>query len=184
MLQEGEIQKLVARAQSGRSDSISGIYEVFKDRIYRFFLFRSENRETAEDLTQSVFLEMIRSLPRYKEQSNAKFSTWLFQIARFRLIDYYRKARKKVNLDDLEGERHPSLTTEPEEVAIDTRYEAARKILKELPEKYQTVIHLTIIEEFSLAETAKIMSITIINVRVLKFRALKKIRLIMEQDEK
>jgi len=69
-----ELGVLVAQAQSGNQASLAEIFERLHDRIFRFFSFRTAQTEEAEDLTQTVFLEMIQALPRYKVQTDAKFT--------------------------------------------------------------------------------------------------------------
>lgn len=166
-----DIQKLVRSAQTGDSESIAELFRLFSDRIFRFVRFRVGDVATAEDLAQTVFVEMIRSLPRYKEQRNAKFSTWLFQIARFRLIDHYRSRRNTVSLDhDVpDGTEPPAPVMNEERVIID-------RALALLPERYQTVLHLTFREDLNDKEIAHSMRIGKINVRVLRHRALRALR--------
>lgn len=168
---DSEIADLVSRAQSGNTASLSQLFERLVDRIYRFFAIRTSDREVAEDLTQTVFLEMIRSLPRYKVRGSTKFTTWLFQIARFRLIDHYRRQRPSVPIEAAPEPSHEPLA-EVDPFAAD-RLKAA---LQTLPERYQTVLHLRFREGCSSAEIAAIMQTSTLNVRVIQFRALRALR--------
>lgn len=171
------IQDLVRNAQTGDSESIAELFRLFSDRIFRFVRYRVGDVATAEDLTQTVFVEMIRSLPRYKEQKNAKFSTWLFQIARFRLIDHYRSRRNTVSLDhDVPDGTEPQAPVIHEESALIDR------ALAHLPERYQTVLHLTFHEDLDDKEIATILRIGKINVRVLRHRALRALRAYMNDN--
>lgn len=178
---EEAIQNLVYSAKEGETESVGQLYEHFSQRIYRFIAYRVTTREEAEDLTQEVFLEMIRSLPRYREQKGAKFSTWLFQIARFTLIDHYRTKRRTVPIETVADEGNVLLRTDPAEVNLDVRAETVRQKMRELPEKYQTVLHLSFVEEMNSREIAKAMSVSVISVRVWKHRALKKLSSMISQ---
>lgn len=175
MDQDQQIAELVARAQSGDEGSVSRLFELLSNRIFRFFSIRTSDRETAEDLTQTVFLEMIQALPRYKVQHGAKFTTWLFQLARFRLIDHYRKRRSQVPLDDA-----PEVMTEPLAETDPITAGRVETALRQLPEKYQTVLHLKFREDLSAAEIARVIHTTALNVRVIQFRALKALRRYIE----
>lgn len=169
--QSVEIAALVEKAKNGDREAIAQIFERLQNRIYRYCLMRTSDRATAEDLVQTTFLEMIRALPRYKVQSDAKFTTWLFQIARFRLIDHYRQQGRTVALEDapeIVAESAP--TRDPFQ---DAQVEAA---LKTLPEKYQTILHLRYREDFETAEIAAAMKISSLNVRVLQHRALQALK--------
>ncbi|MFA6908841.1 MAG: sigma-70 family RNA polymerase sigma factor [Patescibacteria group bacterium] len=172
MTSEEEIQEIVASAQSGDEASVARLFELFSERVFRYLRARVADRHTAEDLTQTVFLEMIQALKRYKQQK-AKFSTWLFQIARFRLIDHYRKAPPPLPFDESLFE-HPSLIVDAQvDVVWPSRMDAA---LAKLPERYQTVLHLRFREELTHEEVARSMRLTTLHVRVLQSRALKALR--------
>lgn len=173
MRTEEEIQRIIASAQSGDQDSIAELFTMFVDRIYRFLRGRLSDEQTAEDITQTVFLEMIQSLPRYIPQQNAKFSTWLFQIARFRLIDHYRQHRETVSLDEGQLPDHPNLRVDAIINDVPAGLDAA---LARLPERYQTVLHLRYREELPLNEIARVINVSVVNVRVIHFRALRALR--------
>lgn len=173
---EQDIREVVREAQAGDSGSAGKLFDLFADRVFRFFRVRVSDVETAEDLTQTTFLEMIRSLKRYTEHTDAKFSTWLFQIARFRLIDHYRAKRPQVALEDVAESSHPSLVRDPEPFEFST----IDRVFPLLPERYQTVLHLRFREDLAPEEVARIMGTTTINVRVLQHRALKHLRKLLE----
>lgn len=170
-----DIPQLVARAQAGSEDSLSQLFDTFSNRIYRFFILRTSNKEIAEDLTQTVFLEMIQALPRYKQQTGAKFSTWLFQIARFRLIDHYRKQRPQVALEDA-----PEPSHEPLSNVDPLSTQQIERSLNQLPERYRTVLHLRFREELTTTEIAQVLKTTPLNVRVIQYRALRALRQLLE----
>jgi RNA polymerase sigma-70 factor (ECF subfamily) len=176
MEHDESLRKLVRQAQNGDSDCAGQLFDLLADRVFRYFAHRTPTREVAEDLTQVVFLEMIQALPRYKEQVNAKFTTWLFQIAHFRLIDYYRRQRVEPGLDEV---AEPAVEARESDPIVHDRLQAA---LGKLPEQYATVLHLRFQQDLSAAEAAQIMGTTAMNVRVLQHRALKALRKILPAE--
>jgi len=179
---EQEIQQLVRKAKSGDSESFGKLYDIFQPRIYRYFYFRTSPRETAEDLTQTVFLEMIRSLDRYIMRESARFSTWLFQIAHHRLIDHYRKNKISISIDALNENTYKELQIQPSEPLFDTRHERVVQLFMKLPPRYKEVLRMTLVDGLDTAEVAKLLGTTPLHVRVLKFRGIKKLKALADQS--
>jgi RNA polymerase sigma-70 factor (ECF subfamily) len=77
------------------------LFEIIVNRyeigIQRYIYNLVRNSETSEDLTQEVFISAYNKL--YTFNKEYKFSTWLFQIAKNKTIDYIRKNKKKVELE-------------------------------------------------------------------------------------
>ena len=93
-INESEIQDLIKRIQEGKSELFGQIFNIFADRIFRFAYLKTGDRETAKDLVSEVFLGAFQSINRYKRQSNAKFSTWLFSIAHKKIVNFYRQQKR------------------------------------------------------------------------------------------
>lgn len=179
---KNKIHWLVEKAQSGDESSFSELFELYHRSVHRFLAYRVGSPEDAEDLTQTVFLEMVRSLPRFRVRNNVSFSSWVFRIARNRLIDYYRQRKSTLDIDSLNPGEHPSLQSEAGEPELDTRIRLIRQHMRRLPETYQTILQLTLVEDLDLREVASIMDISVLHARVLKHRALKKIRAMMPDN--
>jgi RNA polymerase sigma-70 factor (ECF subfamily) len=94
-------QALVRSASAADPAAIGELYRRFGQPVYRYFYMRVRDRHTAEDLAGDVFLKVIEALPRYVDRGRP-FAAWVFRIARFRIIDYYRqtKAVPQAIIDD------------------------------------------------------------------------------------
>lgn len=170
-----ELNKLAARTQNGDEQAFGQIFDVLSDRIYKFLAFRVKNPADAQDLTSQVFLEAWQSLPRYNPSRS--FLPWVFSIARYKLIDHYRKFRSTVSLDavmDLAGDT--DIQVEAEKNADVVRVLQA---LDRLPELYQTVLKLKFVEELEYSEIAEITGKTENSLRVIVKRGLDKLRQIL-----
>lgn len=179
---EDRVQNLVERARGGEHQAITALFELLSDRIFRYIRLRVSEKETAEDLTQTVFVEMLQSLRRYKGRTDAKFSTWLFQIARFRLIDHYRRQRPLQSIDETPESAHPGMVVDPEELPhTDDRVDAA---LRQLPEKWQTLLHLRFREDLTTREISRVLRTSELNVRVMQHRALRALRALLNEERK
>jgi RNA polymerase sigma-70 factor (ECF subfamily) len=65
--------------------------------VYRLALHLVRDPETAQDVTQEAFVHAFRSLPRFR--GTAKFSTWLYRIARNCAVDAIRKRDRRKRLE-------------------------------------------------------------------------------------
>lgn len=88
--------------QNGDTGSAEKIFDHFSGQIYAFFMARIRHKETAQDLTQDVFLKVIKSIEQFDRKSG-DFTAWIWQIARNSAIDYFRH-KKPSYLADLPDE--------------------------------------------------------------------------------
>lgn len=172
---EDETQVLVERAQGGDGAAFAALYDAFAPRIYRFFRFRASTAESAEDLTQRVFLKMIEQLPKY-EARGIPFSAWVFRVARNAWIDEDRTAHPTVSLGLLsEG---AALTVGPHEAAVAAiESETLRSAVETLPKDQREVIASRFFAGLSCRETAMLMGRSEGSVRVIQHRALATLRM-------
>jgi len=70
----------------------------YTDYLFSYAFFKTGNREDAEDLVQETFLSAFKSLPGFKGNSTEK--TWLTSILKNKIIDYYRKKKSGLSLDE------------------------------------------------------------------------------------
>ena len=163
--------ELIRKSQKGDEQAFGQLYEIWASKVYRFVYLKTKHVPVAEDLTSEVFLKAWQKIHQYKPAPDARFSSWLYAIARNTVIDYYR-VNKRVEISfedlpeiaDLEGE-------EPYREA--TRIEEA---LERLPEDYAKVLKLRFVEEMPIARIAQSMKKKESNIRALTHRALKKLK--------
>lgn len=74
------------------------LYQMYRDRVYRYLLARSGNVEDAADLTQHVFLKAMDALEQYRPEKGS-FVAWLFGIARNAATNFRRRSLQTVAWD-------------------------------------------------------------------------------------
>lgn len=165
--------KLIERAKGGDKDAFGQLFDHYFDDVFRFLSAQLSRREDAEDIAVEVFQRTWEYLPRYKDQGYS-FSAFLFSAARNALVDHYRRNSRRglaeIEIDDA----HPDGAPSPEEGLVQDRerqqlYEA----LRSLPKNYREVLVLRFINDYPLAEIAKIMGRSEGAIRVMQHRALK-----------
>ena len=157
---------LMLRVKRGDRAAFAELVDKYKQPVMNL-VYRTLHDETeAEDLAQNVFLQVYKSAKRY--ESRAKFSTWLFTIARNLCLNEIRR-RSRHPADSLE-ETHADREDQPRQQFEDKKIisppekllhgELAQKIeeaLAELPENQRTAILLCRQEELSYEEIAEIL---------------------------
>jgi RNA polymerase sigma-70 factor (ECF subfamily) len=81
----------VQKAVKGDGPALAQIYDAYKLDIYRYIFSKVGNASEAEDLTAQTFMAVLESLPRYRHRG--QFSAWIFQIARNKVMDYFRRSK-------------------------------------------------------------------------------------------
>jgi RNA polymerase sigma-70 factor, ECF subfamily len=99
MAREDPDETLMLRYQGGDVSAFEILLSRHERPVYNFLLRSVGNRSVAEDLLQDTFLRVIKGAPTYQRQ--AKFTTWLYTIARNLCVDRSRrqKHRKAQSLD-------------------------------------------------------------------------------------
>jgi RNA polymerase sigma-70 factor (ECF subfamily) len=157
---------LMLRVKRGDRVAFTELVEKYKQPVMNLVYRTLHDEAEAEDLAQVVFLQVYKSAKRY--ESRAKFSTWLFTIARNLCLNEIRR-RSRHPADSLE-EAHAEHEDQPRQqyedkssVAPPERLlhgELAQKIeeaLAGLPENQRTAILLCRQEELSYEEIAEIL---------------------------
>jgi RNA polymerase sigma factor (sigma-70 family) len=109
----GEDETLMLAYASGDAGSFERLYARHKGPTYRYLLRHTSNRATADELHQDVWMRVVRARERYRAE--ARFTTWLYTLARHRLIDHYRAKNDAaaISLDD------DSCDVPPDELIVD-----------------------------------------------------------------
>jgi len=84
---------VVRRAQRGDERAFAILVRAYEAPIFNYVLRMVGDRTLAEDLTQDVFLRVFRGLRGYSRR--ARFTTWLFQVAKNRVIDEMRAVERR-----------------------------------------------------------------------------------------
>ena len=154
-------------------DNFAAAYESYSKRIYRFMYWRTRDSALAEDLTSKVFEKAWRSRGSFHGGS---VQAWLYSIARNSLTDHWRK-KKDLSVEDVEVFSE-AVTEDTVGAKIDEQF-AARQLkvaVSKLPKTMRIVVELRFMENRSARQVAKQLGVTENNVRIIQYRALKKLR--------
>lgn len=145
---------LVLRARAGDRDAFYELVKVYQTRIWRQCMRLARNAETADELTQQVFLKAYDKLKTFRGE--APFGAWISMIALNVGRDHARVSKrwKTVELD--EGGSELSVEPEISETILGNQKDRAvlQDAVEQLPDKQRQVLLLRIYEDFSFKEIA------------------------------
>ena len=175
--------ELLTQAAQGSKEAFGELYEKYLEQIYRFIFYRVADHNEAEDLTELVFIKTWQTLPKLSVQGKtiSNFRAWLYRIAHNLVIDHHRSHRKSVSLDQIVSQTDPKPGPEEVTESHEQSHQLATAISK-LEPRLQQVLICRFINQLDYTETAHIMGIKPGYVRVLQYRALKKIGGILEEE--
>jgi len=135
--------------------------------------------ETTKDLTQETFIKAYENLNSYNE--NYEFKSWIAKIARNHTIDFIRKRKQTLSLDEIDAETISDNKEGIEEGRINRKI--IEKALSHLNEEERTVIILKYKNGFSNTEIANTLEMPENRVNVKIFRAKEKMREFLNKEK-
>jgi len=147
------IRKIQRNGDRAAADTLVRNYY---DEIYRFLRKQLADGETALDLTQEVFIAVLRSINRYDPAKGAGFRTWIYKIAADKTVDYFRSRASRrsetLSLDDVQPIDEKSFTRRLEDGDFAGR---VCDFVNTLPPDAQKIFRLHIFGGYTFAEIAE-----------------------------
>jgi len=153
--------ELLRLTRAGDAVAFTSLYRKHQARIYRFALLMSGSASIAEDVTQEVFLLLIRDAHRY-DSGRGSLAGYLYGVARKQVLRHQARDHLHVPLlaETEEGQWVSPLLATDDPLHDCTRREVidrVRKAVLALPAKYREVVVLCDFQELSYAEAAQIL---------------------------
>jgi RNA polymerase sigma-70 factor (ECF subfamily) len=185
--------ELIAAIQKGKLAAFTTLVDRHQRSLINFFFHLSWDRQVSEDCAQEVFLRLYAHLGTYEPQ--AKFTTFLFRIARNLWIDRMRSEAahggKAVSLEAPVGfgedaplsERVSARAPTPVEIlARRETQEALRRAIDLLPEEQKSVLILSELQGLKYQEIAQILEIPVGTVKSRMHTAMEKLKEIIGEE--
>lgn len=170
---------LVARVATGDREAFATLFRRRQRDVYRFALHMTALPSVAEDVTQEVFLAVMRDASRY-DATRATVIAWLCGIARNQVRRRFERDRMlqpigMLDQDDLDHGVDPALVTSDRDVLADLtaaeQVVALRQAVLTLPVAYREVLVLCDLQELSYADAAAVIGCALGTVRSRLHRA-------------
>lgn len=166
----------------GEQLDIETLFKSYHRDIYQFCLYFSKSVQDAEDITQETFIKAINNIHTLTNPERGKY--WLLAIARNTAIDHLRKRKMKEFLPEFFEKLIAGDPSLDDQILRKEEWEEVHQALLKLKPHYRTLIILRGIQELTVCETAEILRITELKVRVDFHRAVKNLKKEMQTRER
>lgn len=164
------IQKIIQKDEK----ALFLIYHTYKEPLFKFIHRQIRDFQKAEEILQDVFLDFIEALRSFRGDSRIK--TFLFSIAKNKIIDYIRKKKiKKIFFSTLPSSVVENIATVVFDEELEKKELTAKitQVLSTLPNDYRMVLRLKYIQGEKIKEIAHKLSMNFKATESLLFRARK-----------
>jgi len=160
------------RARHADRDALAELWRIYHPQLLRFL--RGKRADAVDDVASQVWIDVGRGIADFAG-GGREFQRWIFTIAHRRSIDEHRRAarRRETLVDPSDHETIDPQATRTGDDSVD----AAIEMVASLPSQMAEAVLLRVVYEFTVEETAAVMSVSPANVRVLTHRGLTKLRL-------
>jgi RNA polymerase sigma factor (sigma-70 family) len=167
-------EQVMEAVKGGDLQQASILFDRYHARIFNFLARLTMDRPVAEDLTQNVFLRLIRYRSSYRPGS--KFMPWIYQMARNVFSDHYHSAKTKRNANVDVEKLSEAMADSNESWEQEEREKLLQLSLAKLDEEQRELLVLTRFQHMKYEEVALIMNTTVANIKVKVHRAIGKLR--------
>ena len=177
-----EEKDFIKQLQTGKPSAFSQLLDDYQQKVFATCISFVPNKEDAEDVAQEVFLEVFKSIQKFKGDS--KLSTWIYRIATNKCLEFIRKKNTKKRfafMQTITGNEipfdktnyftefnHPGILLENKEKSA-----TIFKAINTLPENQKVVFTLAKIDGKSYQEIVEITGKSLASVESIMFRAKK-----------
>ena len=150
-------EQIAQKVQKGNNETFSFLVEKYELSIKRYARKFTQDSETINDITQTVFLKAFSHINSFN--AKLKFSSWLYRIAHNELANFLKK-KKELPLFDFDtfwphsAPGKKELENETEKIMMKETFE---KCLAKIPAKYREVINFYYLEDLSYEEISEIL---------------------------
>jgi len=170
---------VLRKAQRGDERAFAIIVRAYETPVFNYVLRLVGDRALAEDLTQEVFLRVYQGLPKFSLR--CKFTTWLFQVTKNRVLDELRASERRprhlVALDDV-----PPLEVMDAPIERGETVDALWRAIEGLSTDLKMALLLRDVAGLSYTEIADALEVTLATVKWRIYKAREEVQIALERE--
>lgn len=165
-------EQLMSLVKAGQLDYLNEVFNRYSKRIYNYFLKSTLERSESDDLTQDLFIRVMKYRNSYKDGHSVQF--WIFQIARNMVKDHFRKM--KVHKDQFNAvEVLPEMPDDSGEIDIE-KEKKLHRAMKSLPDEKRELLVLSKFQGMKYEQIATMRKTSVSNIKVQVHRTIKELK--------
>ena len=171
-------EQLIEWVANGDSSCLGTLFERHHRGVYQFCLQMTRNPQSAEDVVQEVFMNVLRKAHTFRHEST--FKAWLFNVARNATLGYLRKNKRHAQMTPLDDHTESTLVdyhTAEHAAAGAQKINTLQKALARLPGHFQEIIWLGRFEFATFEELAQTLGCKTGTARVRMHRAMQQLNI-------
>ena len=167
-------EQIMEAVKNGDLAQASVLFERYHRPLFNFLARMTMDRALAEDLTQNVFLRMIKYRASYK--TGHRFQSWIYQVARNVFSDHYQAMKGRQPSGVAIEKVGEWIADEDEAMKTEEQEKLLHRSLAMLNEEQRELLVLTRFQHLKYEEVAAMMDTTVANIKVKVHRAIAKLR--------
>lgn len=177
-------EELIGIIRAKDKERFSEIIERYQQRLFSYCMTFVYDKQKAEDILQNCFIKIYTNLNSF--DASKKFSPWAYRIAHNEAINYLKKNRKEISLDQYEdwlnniADERIDLSAE---VDKNLEKDKVRKAVIKLSMKYKEVVMLYYFEGQQYQQISNILQIPVSTVSTRILRAKRKLKKLLDSKE-
>jgi len=172
-------EELMIRIQGEEPRLLAILFERHHRRIFNYFLRMTGKHDAAEDLASEVFIRVLKYRQSYRQ--DARFTTWLYQVARNLFLDHVERQRPEDSLDDISTPLRAEQTQPDAALQALQESHLIKEALARLPDRKREVLVLSRYQDMKYDDIATVMGCSPAAVKILVHRSLKELKEIYQE---
>lgn len=165
-------EQLMSLVKAGQLDYLNELFGRYSKRLYNYFLKSTLDRADSDDLTQDLFVRVMKYRKSYKEGSTFQF--WIFQIARNMLKDHFRKM--KIHRDQFNPVEVMPEGVEEDDASTIEREKKLHLAMKSLTDEKRELLVLSKFQGMKYEQIAAMRKTSVSNIKVQVHRTIKELK--------
>jgi len=171
---------LIRDVRSGDREAFVALTRLYQQKVFILAYSFSRNKEDAVDLVQDVFLRVFEKIDSFQAERN--FEAWLLRVAKNLCIDRYRRARSRREMEsDVRVDEIPLADDRTPDAGRTADLKAVLfQSVDKLAERQKTIFLMRHVNQMGNDEIAQVLHISTGTVKSLHFKAIRRLRTLME----